>query len=74
MADSKKSHGLAMTGVGTVGCACHNLKLPCGTGDLQKGERYVALVCSTYLKTDSLLQDMSTWTFFFFLLYITASF
>lgn len=41
MADSKMSHGLAATGVGTIDCARHNMKLPNGVGDLQKGERYV---------------------------------
>ncbi|KAL4063815.1 hypothetical protein J3A83DRAFT_4056462, partial [Scleroderma citrinum] len=40
MTDLKKSHGLAMTGVGAVGCAQHNLKLPKDIGDLQKSERY----------------------------------
>ncbi|KAG1879782.1 hypothetical protein F4604DRAFT_1679367 [Suillus subluteus] len=40
MADSKVSHGLATTGVGTIDCAQHNMKLPNGVGDLQKGERY----------------------------------
>ena len=74
MADSKKSHGLATTSVGTVCCAHHNLKLPCGTGDLQKGKRYIVLVPLTHLKTDSLRQDMSIWTFFFFLLSVTVSF
>ncbi|KAH0828706.1 hypothetical protein J3R83DRAFT_3108 [Lanmaoa asiatica] len=41
MADSKSSRGLAVTGVGTVDCARHDMKLPNGMGDLQKGERYV---------------------------------
>ncbi|KAG1760085.1 hypothetical protein EV702DRAFT_1208029 [Suillus placidus] len=41
MADTKVSHGLAATGVGTVDCARHNMKLPNGVGDLQKGERYM---------------------------------
>ncbi|KAG1864793.1 hypothetical protein F4604DRAFT_1882005 [Suillus subluteus] len=40
MADTKASHGLAATGVGTIDCARHNMKLPNGVGDLQKGERY----------------------------------
>ena len=74
MADSKKSHGLATTGVGTVGCARHNLKLPCGTGDLQKGEKYVVLVLSSYLKTDSSCQDMLIWISFSFPLCVTISF
>ncbi|KAG2136341.1 uncharacterized protein EDB93DRAFT_1254002 [Suillus bovinus] len=41
MADMKISKGLAATGVGTVDCACHDMKLANGVGDLQKGERYV---------------------------------
>ncbi|KAG1839753.1 hypothetical protein DFJ58DRAFT_718504 [Suillus subalutaceus] len=41
MADTKVSHGLAATGVGTIDCARHNMKLPNGIGDLQKGERYM---------------------------------
>ncbi|KAG1720604.1 uncharacterized protein EDB91DRAFT_1240394 [Suillus paluster] len=40
MADMKVSHGLAATGVGTVDCARHNMKLPNGVGNLQKGKRY----------------------------------
>jgi hypothetical protein len=39
MADTKASHGLAATGVGTVDCARHEMKLPNGVGDLQKGEK-----------------------------------
>ncbi|KAN0078443.1 hypothetical protein V8E55_010500 [Tylopilus felleus] len=38
--DTLNNHGLAATGVGTVDCACHNMKLPIAVGDLQKGERY----------------------------------
>ncbi|KAG1801184.1 hypothetical protein EV424DRAFT_1474766 [Suillus variegatus] len=41
MADVKISKGLAATGVGTVDCARHDMKLANGVGDLQKGERYV---------------------------------
>ncbi|KAJ8591371.1 hypothetical protein M405DRAFT_851366 [Rhizopogon salebrosus TDB-379] len=41
MAETKASHGLAATGLGTVDCAHHNMKLPNGVGDLQKGERYI---------------------------------
>ncbi|KAH7909550.1 hypothetical protein BJ138DRAFT_1197507 [Hygrophoropsis aurantiaca] len=40
LADTKSSRGLAATGVGAVDCARHNMKLPSGVGDLQKGERY----------------------------------
>ncbi|KAF8131200.1 hypothetical protein EV363DRAFT_1165737 [Boletus edulis] len=39
-ADTLTSHGLAATGVGTIDCARHNMKLPTAVGDLQKGERY----------------------------------
>ncbi|KAH7905178.1 hypothetical protein BJ138DRAFT_1231765, partial [Hygrophoropsis aurantiaca] len=39
-AETKDSRGLAATGVGAVDCARHNMKLPNGVGDLQKGERY----------------------------------
>ena len=41
MADTKKSKGLAATGVGTVDCARHGMKLQNAVGDLQKGEKYV---------------------------------
>ncbi|KAF8835627.1 hypothetical protein BDN67DRAFT_992388 [Paxillus ammoniavirescens] len=40
MADTKMSCGLAATGVGTIDCARHNMKLPTGVADLQKGKRY----------------------------------
>ncbi|KIK74769.1 hypothetical protein PAXRUDRAFT_19552 [Paxillus rubicundulus Ve08.2h10] len=39
MADTKSNKGLSATGVGTMDCARHNMKLPSGVGDLQKGER-----------------------------------
>ncbi|KAG1812343.1 hypothetical protein EV424DRAFT_1473566 [Suillus variegatus] len=41
MADIKTSRGLAVTGVGTVDCTRHDMKLPNGVGDLQKGEKYL---------------------------------
>ncbi|KAG1818253.1 hypothetical protein EV424DRAFT_1324062 [Suillus variegatus] len=41
LADTKSSYGLAATGVGTVDCARHDMKLANGVGDLQKGEKYV---------------------------------
>ncbi|KAF8838866.1 hypothetical protein BDN67DRAFT_982204 [Paxillus ammoniavirescens] len=41
MADTKANQGLSAMGVGTVDCARHNMKLPTGVGDLQKGEKYV---------------------------------
>lgn len=44
MADTKSHKGLVATGVGTVDCARHNMKLPGGVGDLQKGEKYAIVV------------------------------
>ncbi|KAG1731320.1 uncharacterized protein EDB91DRAFT_1238951 [Suillus paluster] len=41
MVDTKSSHGLAATGLGTIDCAHHNMKLPTTVRDLQKGEKYV---------------------------------
>ncbi|KAG2047143.1 hypothetical protein BDR06DRAFT_976975 [Suillus hirtellus] len=41
MADMKSSRGLAATGVGTVDCARHDMKLANGVSDLQKGEKYL---------------------------------
>lgn len=46
MADTKSSKGFAATGVGTVDCARHDMKLANGVGDLQKGERYVYCIQS----------------------------
>ncbi|KAG1740920.1 hypothetical protein EDB19DRAFT_1895244 [Suillus lakei] len=51
-ADTKSSRGLAATGVGMINCARHDMKLPNGIGDLQKGERYINMdyvVCSALL-------------------------
>ena len=39
-ADTKNTHGLAVSGVGTVDCARHNMKQPNSIGDLQLGEKY----------------------------------
>ncbi|KAG2052216.1 hypothetical protein BDR06DRAFT_983243 [Suillus hirtellus] len=47
-ADTKSSHGLVATGIGTIDCARHDMKLPNGIGDLQKGERYIN-ICSVLL-------------------------
>ncbi|KAG2151533.1 hypothetical protein DEU56DRAFT_869093 [Suillus clintonianus] len=41
MADTKSNRGLAATGLGTIDCARHNMKLPTAVGDLQKGEKYI---------------------------------
>ncbi|KAG8216254.1 hypothetical protein J3R82DRAFT_8297 [Butyriboletus roseoflavus] len=41
LVNSRKSHGFAATGVGTVDCARHNMKLPTAVRDLQKGEKYI---------------------------------
>lgn len=38
-AGSKRSHGLAATGIATIECTRHDMKRPCSIGDLQKGER-----------------------------------
>ncbi|EIW79765.1 hypothetical protein CONPUDRAFT_34829, partial [Coniophora puteana RWD-64-598 SS2] len=38
--NTKFSEGLATTGVGTIDCARHNIKLPCGVGNLNGAERY----------------------------------
>ncbi|KAG1721611.1 hypothetical protein EDB19DRAFT_1646367 [Suillus lakei] len=49
MADIKSSHGLAATDVRMIDCTRHDMKLPNGVGDLQKGERYINMdyiVCS----------------------------
>ncbi|KAG1792970.1 uncharacterized protein HD556DRAFT_1432424 [Suillus plorans] len=40
-ADTKASRGLAATGVGSVVCVRHEMKLPNSVGDLQKGEKYI---------------------------------
>ena len=40
-ADTKKSHGVETTGIGTVDCARHGMKRPRSMGPLQKGERCV---------------------------------
>ncbi|KAG9310194.1 hypothetical protein JVU11DRAFT_9830 [Chiua virens] len=40
-ADTKSMTGLATTGVRTFDCAQHGFKLPCGVGNLQKGEKYI---------------------------------
>ncbi|KAG6847868.1 hypothetical protein H0H93_005345 [Arthromyces matolae] len=37
----REAHGLAASGAGTVDCSRHDLKRPCGVGDLQLGERQV---------------------------------
>lgn len=39
LATLKGSVALAATGVASVDCARHEIKRPCSTGDLQKGER-----------------------------------
>ncbi|KAG1724212.1 uncharacterized protein EDB91DRAFT_1239993 [Suillus paluster] len=41
LAETKNSCGLAATGASTVDCSRHNMKCPCGVGDLQKGKRYI---------------------------------
>ncbi|KAF9512807.1 hypothetical protein BS47DRAFT_1297145, partial [Hydnum rufescens UP504] len=39
-ANTKKSDGLQVTGIGAVVCAHHGLLFPNGIGDLQKGEQF----------------------------------
>lgn len=41
LATLKNGAGLAATGMATVDCARHDMKRPCSTGDLQKGEQCV---------------------------------
>ncbi|KAJ7790387.1 hypothetical protein B0H14DRAFT_2626044 [Mycena olivaceomarginata] len=36
-----ESRGMASSGIGTVDCACHNMKRANGVGDLQQGEKYL---------------------------------
>ena len=38
MADMKANQGFSATEVGTIDCARHNMKLPTGVGNLQKGK------------------------------------
>ncbi|KAF8545886.1 hypothetical protein OG21DRAFT_1386139, partial [Imleria badia] len=40
-AETKATQGLATTGIGSVCCARHKIKLPSSVGDLQKRERYI---------------------------------
>ncbi|OJT05680.1 hypothetical protein TRAPUB_3498 [Trametes pubescens] len=54
LATLKGAAGLAASGVATVDCARHDMKRPCLTGDLQKGERYVNI---DYLFRSSLQQN-----------------
>lgn len=39
LATLKGDAGLAASGLATVDCARHDMKRPCSSGDLQKGER-----------------------------------
>ena len=41
--------GLAVTGVGTVDCARHNMKWPNSIGDLQLGEKYMDINTIRYI-------------------------
>ncbi|KAG1881536.1 hypothetical protein C8R48DRAFT_783640 [Suillus tomentosus] len=53
MADTKSWKGLAATGVGTVDCTRHDMKLVNGVGDLQRGERInisYDMACQWYKK------------------------
>ncbi|RPD55780.1 hypothetical protein L227DRAFT_588422 [Lentinus tigrinus ALCF2SS1-6] len=57
LATLKGAVGLAASGVASVDCARHEVKRPCSTGDLQKGERYVNI---DYLLHSSLQQNAPT--------------
>ncbi|OJT08336.1 hypothetical protein TRAPUB_763 [Trametes pubescens] len=57
LATLKNAAGLAATGVATVDCARHDMKRPCSTGDLQKGERYINI---DYLLSSTLRQNAPT--------------
>ncbi|KAG1725041.1 hypothetical protein EDB19DRAFT_1833938 [Suillus lakei] len=59
-ADMKSSCGLAATGVGTINCARHDMKLPNGIGDLQKGEWYVLYINMDYVWHKKLWSQMET--------------
>ncbi|KAG1826541.1 hypothetical protein EV424DRAFT_1471591 [Suillus variegatus] len=62
MADIKTSRGLAATGVGTVDCVRHDMKLPNGVGDLQKGKKYLNmdyLVFSAILSVSVFILNLS---------------
>ncbi|KAF8835188.1 hypothetical protein BDN67DRAFT_992518 [Paxillus ammoniavirescens] len=66
MADTKSSKGLAATGVGTVDCARHGMKLPGGVVDLQKDGRYlnmdyayISALHNTSIKMLNVLYDIA---------------
>ncbi|KAJ7132736.1 hypothetical protein C8R43DRAFT_895348, partial [Mycena crocata] len=46
--NNKRSKNLRASGVGSVSCSRHELFRPCGTGDLQKGERRVAQILNIF--------------------------
>ncbi|TFK80129.1 hypothetical protein K466DRAFT_504425 [Polyporus arcularius HHB13444] len=54
LATVKGATQLASTGVVSVDCARHEMKRPCSTGDLQKGERQVN---ADYILRSSLMQN-----------------
>ncbi|KIJ10189.1 hypothetical protein PAXINDRAFT_164291 [Paxillus involutus ATCC 200175] len=65
MANTKSTKRLAVTGVGTVECARHNFKRPCGTADLQVDTYvnmdyvFLSTVRSTGLKTLKVSYDIA---------------
>ncbi|KAG1852279.1 hypothetical protein DFJ58DRAFT_716611 [Suillus subalutaceus] len=64
MADTKSSKGLAATGVGTVVCARHDMRLANGVRDLQKGEKYLNMdyiVFSTLSRFSSIPSHKKLW-------------
>ena len=65
-ANTKRAKGLRATGIGSVTCARHECFLPNGTGDLQKGERYVFPCCAASVNNlQHLPTGIRTWTLFF---------
>ena len=57
------NHGLAATGVGTVDCARHNMKLPNAVGDLQKGE-WCVLSRFTSTRPHDIFTGTTIWTIY----------
>jgi hypothetical protein len=54
-ANNKRAKGLRASGIGSVSCSRHKVFRPLGTGDLQRGEKYVCIVGHDLLATDLFL-------------------
>jgi hypothetical protein len=54
-ADTKDTKGFIVTGIGAVDDIRHDFKRPTATGDLQKGERFVAAACTSEDSADDLV-------------------